>query len=62
MKTIITLAVVIGIFAALELYFGIDDTGGKIALVMLVWSCISIPVTLSIDCIIVAIQTMRDSY
>lgn len=46
MKTIITLAVVIGIFAATELAFGISDTGAKVALILLVWCCTSIPVSL----------------
>ena len=44
MKTIIILAIVIGIFSALELAFGINDTGGKVALIILVWCCASIPV------------------
>lgn len=43
MKTIITLAIVIGIFAALELALGINDTGAKVALILLVWCCASIP-------------------
>lgn len=46
MKTIITLAVVIGIFATLELAFGINETGAKVALILLVWCCASILVSL----------------
>ena len=48
MNKLITLAVVIGILAALELAFGINDTGAKVALILLVWCCASIPLSLVI--------------
>ncbi len=49
MKTIITLAIVIGIFAALELAFGIDETGAKFALVTLVWCFVVFPLVIFVD-------------
>jgi hypothetical protein len=46
MKRTIKWAVVIGILSALELAFGIDETGGRVALVLLCWSVIAIPLVL----------------
>lgn len=51
MKTIITLAIVIGITAALELAFGIDETGAKFALVILVWCFAFMPLVICVDLI-----------
>lgn len=51
MKTIITLAIVIGIFSALELAFGINETGAKIALVTLVWCFAVFPLVVAVDLI-----------
>ena len=48
MRTIIILAIVFGIASALELAFGINDTGEKFALILLVWCCTSIPLSLVI--------------
>jgi hypothetical protein len=46
MKRVIKWASVIGILSALELSFGIDKTGGQVALVLLCWSVFSIPLVL----------------
>jgi hypothetical protein len=46
MKRSIKWAAVIGIMSALELAFGIDETGGRVALVLLSWSVFSIPLVL----------------
>jgi O-antigen/teichoic acid export membrane protein len=46
MKRVIKWASVIGIISALELAFGINETGGRIALVLLCWSVLSIPLVL----------------
>lgn len=43
MKKVIAWAAVIGIPSALELAFGINETGGRIALVLLCWSVFAIP-------------------
>lgn len=45
---VIMMAVLVAIAAALELTFGINDTGCTIALVLLVWGCMSIPVSLAV--------------
>jgi hypothetical protein len=46
MKRTIKWASVIGIISALELVFGIDEPGTRIALVLLCWSVFSIPLVL----------------
>jgi Na+/H+-dicarboxylate symporter len=48
MKTASKWAIIIAVIAGLELAFGINDTGGKVALALLVWSCLSIPIGLAI--------------
>jgi hypothetical protein len=47
MKTVRRWAFIIGAMAALELAFGIDATGGKVALVALVWCCLAVPLSLA---------------
>lgn len=46
MKAIIVCAVMIGIVAAVELAFGVSDWGGRVALAVLVWCCLSVVVGL----------------
>jgi hypothetical protein len=46
MKSTIKWASVIGALSALELAFGINETGGAVALVLICWSVFSIPLVL----------------
>jgi hypothetical protein len=43
MKILICIAVIAG----LELYFGINETGGKIALMVVIWAAMAAPVSLA---------------
>ncbi len=52
MKTITRWSVIVAAIAAAELYFGVDDTGARVALVLLIWAALSIPFGLALGAFI----------
>lgn len=48
MKKVITWASVIALLSILELIYGVNSTGEKVAVVLLSWSLMSVPIALAV--------------